>query len=222
MGLFITLEGGEGCGKSTLAAGLEARLREAGLEVVRTREPGGSPLAERMRNLLLAGAFRNAGTESVPVSQVEAVCFALARSDHVSKVVAPALARGAVVICDRFFDSTRAYQGAAGHAVPGFLDELEREACGDVRPDLTFVLDCPVGVAHGRASARRGAQAADRFESEAQAFHEAVRSGFLEIVRNQPGRCRLLDASLPPDDVLASAWDHVAERLPAAPQAGAR
>ena len=222
MGLFITLEGGEGCGKSTLAQGLEDRLRDLGHGVVRTREPGGSPLAERTRALLLAGAFRQAGTESIPSAEVEAVCFALARADHVAKVIAPALARGDAVVCDRFFDSARAYQGAAGRAMAGLLDALEEEACGPIRPDATFILDCPVEIAHARARIRRGEDAADRFESEARDFHEAVRRGFLAIAAADPARCRVLDATAGPDAILDAAWERLHELLPARPQAGAR
>jgi dTMP kinase len=215
MGLFVTFEGGEGCGKTSLAESLRARLEALGHEVVRTREPGGSPLAERMRVLLLSGAFASSGAEA------EAVCFALARSDHVSKVIGPALDRGAVVLCDRFFDSTRAYQGAAGKAVPGLLDALEAEAVGDRRPDLTFVLDCPVDVAHERARTRRGSAGADRFEGEDRAFHEAVRAGFLAVARRDANRCRILDASRPPGEVADIAWERLAALLPEPPQAAA-
>lgn len=197
-GLFVTFEGGEGSGKSTLSRSLAARMREAGFDVVATREPGGSPLAERARNLLLAGAFGACGPEA------EAVIFALARSDHLRRTVIPALARGAVVLCDRFFDSTRAYQGASGGTGKALLDALEEEAVDVFRPDLTFVVDCPVEVGLGRARRRSGADA-DRFEAESTAFHEAVRATFLEVAASDPGRCAVLDGCAAPEDVLAAA-----------------
>ncbi len=205
-GLFVTFEGGEGSGKSTLSRALADRLARSGREVVLTREPGGSPLAERARHLLLSGAFGACGAEA------EATIFALARSDHLRQVIVPALARGAAVLCDRFFDSTRAYQGASGGVGSALLDALEAEAAGPYRPDLTFVVDCPVETGMGRARRRSGSAAADRFEAESAAFHEAVRAGFLAVAAAEPERCRVLDGSLAAEEVLARALRH----LPAA------
>lgn len=211
MGLFVTFEGGEGAGKSTLVAGLATRLRDAGREVVVTREPGGSPLAERLRALLLAGAFKSAGAE------VEAVVFAAARSDHLSKVVGPALDRGAVVLCDRFLDSTRVYQGIAGDVPEALLGELAAEAVGDRMPDLTIVLDVPTEIGVARAQARRGQATADRFEGEGLAFHETIRQGFLKVATEAPARCRVIEADQSPELVLDEAWQMLEGLLRPAP-----
>ena len=165
-GRFITLEGGEGVGKSVQAARLEARLAALGLEVVRTREPGGSPGAEALREAILSGfaaGFSPGG---------QALLFAAARIDHLEKTILPALARGAWVVCDRFADSTRAYQGAAGSLPPEFIAALERLTVGPNRPDLTLILDLSPEVGLKRAAERRpGGAPADRFESEGLAFH---------------------------------------------------
>lgn len=216
-GIFVTFEGGEGAGKSTLIGSLAAWLREEGHEVLVTREPGGSPLAERLRALLLAGAFRDGGPEA------EAAVFAAARSDHISKTIGPALDAGAIVLCDRFFDSTRVYQGFAGSVDHALLTELEREAVGDRRPDVTLVLDCPVEIGLARASARRGAGAAvDRFEAEGVAFHSRVREGFLAVAAADPGRCRVVDASRDADTTLSLAREALAPLLRKPAQAGPR
>lgn len=212
MGPFVTLEGGEGAGKSTLIATLARRLVESGREVVVTREPGGSPLAERLRGLLLSGAFRAAGPE------VEAVVFAAARSDHLSKTVVPALERGAVVLCDRFVDSTRVYQGNAGDVPLALLEELAREAVGARMPDLTLVLDVPASIGASRAAARRGTAVVDRFEGEGASFHEKVREGFLDVARSAPERCRVLDATRSPELVADEAWALLSDLLPPAPR----
>lgn len=212
MGPFVTLEGGEGSGKSTLIATLARRLAESGREVVVTREPGGSPLAERLRELLLSGAFRAAGPE------VEAAVFAAARSDHLSKTVVPALERGAVVLCDRFVDSTRVYQGNAGNVPLALLEELAREAVGPRMPDLTLVLDVPASIGASRAAARRGTAVVDRFEGEGASFHEKVREGFLDVARSAPERCRVLDATRSPELVADEAWALLSELLPPAPR----
>jgi dTMP kinase len=152
-GRFITFEGGEGTGKSTHSALLAARLQSLGIRVLLTREPGGSPGAEVIRHVLLSGVAKPLGVEA------EALLFAAARGDHVGSTIEPALARGTWVICDRFIDSTRVYQGALGRLDPKFIRALERVTVGDLRPDLTFILDVPADVGLARASKRRGEDA---------------------------------------------------------------
>ncbi|MEX5593997.1 dTMP kinase [Pseudomonas orientalis] len=187
-GLFITLEGPEGAGKSTNRDYLAERLRAEGVEVVLTREPGGTPLAERIREVLLAPGDEpmNADTELLLV-------FA-ARAQHLAEVIRPALARGAVVICDRFTDSTYAYQGGGRGLCLQRIAALEAFVQGDLRPDLTLLFDLPVEVGMARASARGRL---DRFELEGQAFFDAVRTAFLERARAEPARYYLLDAAQP-------------------------
>ena len=204
-GRFITLEGGEGAGKSTQAARLAARLRDRGVEPVLTREPGGSPLAERIRGVILSGAVAPLGPAA------EAVMFSAARIDHLEKTIRPALARGAWVICDRFSDSTRAYQGALGNLDPRFLRELERVTIGATRPDLTLVIDVP--AAAGLARARARSSTVDRFEAEGLAFHEALRSAFLDIAEGEPARCAVIDGSADADAVEKAVWAVVEQRL---------
>lgn len=201
---FITLEGGEGAGKSTLAAALETRFAVLGQSVLRTREPGGSPGAEVLRHVLLSGAAKPFG----PVA--EALLFAAAREDHVRTRIRPALASGTVVICDRFADSTRAYQGAGGGIEPEIVDALERIAVGPTRPDITFVLD--IDPREGLARVARRAGAADRFESEDMVFHMRLRAAFRAIAQRDPERCVLIDASLPPERIAATAWEAIERR----------
>jgi dTMP kinase len=207
-GAFITLEGGEGAGKSTLAKGLRRRLADAGVSAIVTREPGGSPKAEAIREVLLSGAVAPHGPFA------EALMFQAARMDHVALTIKPALARGDWVICDRFADSTRAYQGALGRLPRDLLHALERVALDGFKPDLTLILDVPVEVGLARAAARRGGDAADRFESEGRGFHTRLRQAYLEIAEREPERCIVIDASLPPDAVLDLAWDALRLRLP--------
>ncbi len=204
-GRFITLEGGEGAGKSTQAQRLAARLRDRGVEPVLTREPGGSPLAERIRSVILSGAVAPLGPAA------EAVMFSAARIDHLEKTIRPALARGAWVICDRFSDSTRAYQGALGNLEPRFLRDLERVTVGATRPDLTLVIDVPAEAGLARARAR--SSIVDRFEAEGLAFHEALRKAFLDIAAGEPGRCEVIDGSGDADAVEAAVWAVVEQRL---------
>jgi dTMP kinase len=207
-GRFITLEGGEGAGKSTQLRRLVSRLEAAGLTVVATREPGGSPRAEEIRALLLSPSGPKLGPTA------EALLFAAARSDHLDRVIRPALARGEWVVCDRFFDSTRAYQGAAGGLEAGVLDDLERIAVGETRPDLTLILDLPPEIGLARAGHRRGAQAeADRFEQEPLAFHARLREGFRAIAAADPTRCVLLDATTGEDAVAERIWSAVRDSL---------
>ncbi len=206
-GRFITLEGGEGVGKSVQAKRLEERLTTLGLDVVRTREPGGSPGAEALREAILSGfaaGFNPAG---------QAFLFAAARADHLDKTILPALKRGAWVVSDRFADSTRAYQGAAGNLPPEFIADLERLTVGANRPDLTLILDLSPEIGLRRAAERRQTGPADRFELEGLAFHQTLRRAFLDIAAAEPERCVLIDADRSEQDVAAAIWSAVEKRL---------
>lgn len=204
-GRFITLEGGEGAGKSTQLKRLVERLRGQGLEVVATREPGGSPGAEAIRELVLNGA----ADRWSPVT--ETLLMYAARRDHIERVIAPALARGAWVVCDRFADSTRAYQGAGGGTDPALIAALEAQVLGATRPDLTLIFDIPPETGLARAEARGGEM---RFESKGLVFHQRLRDGFLAIARAEPDRCALIDATGAMDAVEAAVWAAVEARLP--------
>lgn len=194
-GLFITLEGPEGAGKSTNREYLAEGLRTDGREVVLTREPGGTPLAERIRELLLAPS-----SEPMAVDTELLLVFA-ARAQHLAGVVRPALARGAVVLCDRFTDASYAYQGG-GRGVPeARIAALENFVQGDLRPDLTLVFDLPVEVGLARAAARGRL---DRFEQEGRAFFEAVRQAYLRRAARDPVRYRVVDAGRPLAEVQRS------------------
>jgi dTMP kinase len=203
-GRFITLEGGEGTGKSTQALNLVSRLISGGVNAVATREPGGTPGADELRKLLLEG---DAARWS-PVS--ETLLMYAARSDHLEKLIRPALARGDWVVCDRFLDSTRAYQGAAGGVSNRLLETLQRHVVGDERPHLTLVLDLPVEQGLARA---KGRNMLDRFEAMDRAFHEKLRQGFLAIAEAEPERCVVIDASGDVDAVAAQIWAAVQARL---------
>lgn len=207
-GFFITLEGGEGAGKSTQIQSLAHALRAAGHDVVVTREPGGSPGAEAIRSLILTGRH---GFSAL----TEALLFSAARVDHLEKTIRPALARGAIVLCDRFADSTRAYQGASGGADHAILDALETIAVGHTKPDLTLILDLPAEDGLRRAALRRGKDQADRFESEALGFHEKLRKGFLTIAQEEPQRCVVIDASRSVDNIAQDIHAIVSDRLKA-------
>jgi dTMP kinase len=197
-GLFITFEGGEGTGKSTQVRRLAERIATLGREVVVTREPGGSPGAEAIRGLLVSGAVDRWSAIS------EALLMNAARRDHIERLIAPALARGAVVLCDRFADSTRAYQGAAGGAPLSLITALEAAVVGDCRPDLTLVLDLPAEVGLARADTLGGLEA--RFERKGAAFHAAIRQAFLDIASAEPGRYAVVDASGSPEAVADIVW----------------
>lgn len=208
-GVLVTFEGGEGAGKSTQIARLADRLEGRGLRVVRTREPGGTPGAEAIRRVLLAGGARRFG------SAAEALLFAAARADHVDRLIRPALAGGAWVLCDRFTDSTRVYQGTAG--VPAdLLTALERIALAGTAPELTVILDVPAAVGLARAAQRAGG-APDRFEGDPLEEHEARRQAFLAIARADPARCVVIDATGDADTVAAAIWKAVENHLTIAP-----
>ena len=206
-GRFITLEGGEGVGKSTLATALEARLVGRGIKVTRTREPGGTPGAEAIRRLILSPPVEVAGWEPI----AETLLFYAARTDHLDKLIRPALAAGSWVICDRFSDSTRAYQAAAGHVPSEHIETIDRICVGDTTPDLTLVLDLPLDAARERMTAR--ANDKDAIESRVLSYHEAVHKAFLDIARANPQRCVVLDASAAPAALADSAIAAINERL---------
>jgi dTMP kinase len=204
-GRFITLEGGEGAGKSTQVPRLAEALRGAGLEVVQTREPGGSPGAEEIRELLVHGEVGRWDAVG------ETLLHFAARRDHVVRLIRPALARGAWVVCDRFVDSTMAYQGyghGLGHEA---VAALARLTLGDLRPDLTMILDLPVEAGLRRADDRRAG--GTRYERMDLSFHERLRQGFLEIARREPERCALIDAGGGIESIHLALKAAVAERL---------
>lgn len=211
-GRFITLEGGEGAGKSTLAKALAGRLAACGRQVTLTREPGGSQKAEAIRAAILSGQIKSAGPFA------EALMFYAARADHLDRLILPALKRDEWVICDRFSDSTRAYQGVMGRIDGASLRSLERIVVAQARPDLTLMLDLPPETGLARADARRGTEAKDRFEGEALGFHRRLRQAFLDIAAAEPARCIVIDASGSPDDVAEMAWSALTARLNPAPE----
>ena len=206
-GKFITLEGGEGTGKSTQAAMLALRLESNGFGVQLTREPGGSPGAEIIRHVLLTGAAKPLGAD------VEAMLFAAARDDHVQCTILPALRSGKWVVCDRFADSTRVYQGILGQVDQKLINVLERVSVGELSPDLTVILDLPVQVGLERAKQRRGKAQADRFEGEGDEFHEKLRDAYLAIAAREPDRCLVIDASASKEAVATAIWQAVLLRL---------
>jgi dTMP kinase len=203
-GSFISFEGGEGAGKSTQIRRLAERLRTVGHDVVVTREPGGSPGAEAIRELLVNGS----ADRWSPVT--ETLLMYAARRDHVERVIRPSLVEGKIVLCDRFADSTRAYQGAGGDAPASLIASLEDHVLGGTIPTLTLILDLPAEIGLSRAEARGGAA---RFESKGLEFHERLRAGYLEIARREPERCVVVDADAELDAVTAAIWDAVARRL---------
>jgi len=206
-GKFITLEGGEGTGKSTQAAMLALRLESQGLAVQLTREPGGSPGAEIIRHVLLTGAAKPLGAD------VEAMLFAAARDDHVQCTILPALQSGRWVVCDRFADSTRVYQGVLGQVDQRLINVLERVSVGDLTPDLTVILDLSVEIGLERANQRRGSAAADRFEGEGAESHEKLREAYLAIASREPDRCVVIDAGATKEVVANAIWQAVETRF---------
>ncbi len=206
-GKFITFEGGEGTGKSTQAAMLALRLESLGLGVLLTREPGGSPGAEIIRHVLLSGAAKPFGPEA------EAMLFAAARDDHVQCSILPALAAGQWVVCDRFADSTRVYQGTLGQVDQRLIKGLERVCVGDLSPDLTLILDLPVEAGLERVALRRGGSKPDRFEAEDVEFHKKLREAYLALAAAEPQRCAIIDASGAKEDVTRRVWAVVNTRF---------
>ncbi|MBN9038906.1 MAG: dTMP kinase [Rhizobiales bacterium] len=191
-GFFITFEGGEGAGKSTQIRRLADTLRAQGRDVLVSREPGGSPGAEAVRHVLLSGAAEPFGP------QLEAVLFAAARSDHVEQVIRPAIEAGRIVLCDRFMDSSRVYQGVTGNLDIDFMRALERVTVNGMVPDLTIILDLDPAEGLRRASARREhGEAADRYEKEKLEIQRQRREAFLSIAEAEPDRCVVVDAGQP-------------------------
>lgn len=197
-GKFITFEGGEGTGKSTQAARLVERLAATGIDVLRTREPGGSPGAETIRDLVVSGSTDRWS------ARTELLLMYAARSDHLERTIGPALDQGRWVVCDRFADSSRVYQGLAGGADPALIEHVDAVVVGARQPDLTLVFDLPFELGLQRAL-RRGAEET-RFESKGPAFHGRLRDGFRAVAEAHPERCRLIDAGGEPDAVAARVW----------------
>ena len=204
-GRFITFEGGEGSGKSTQAKRLAERLRLRGHEVVETREPGGSPGAEAIRHLLLSGIAKPLGPEA------ETFMFAAARDDHVNATIRPALERGAWVVCDRFIDSTRVYQGTLGNVDQRLIRALERLVVGDTWPDLTFILDVPPEIGLKRVDTR--GEGINRFEAEDLEYHRLLREAYRDLAEQEPERCVLVDGSPGADAIAVRIWMQVSERF---------
>jgi dTMP kinase len=207
IGRFITFEGGEGSGKSTQAGILANRLARAGRPVFSTREPGGSPAAEEIREALLSGQVAHFG----PLA--EAVMFSVARADHVDNAIRDALEDGKWVVCDRFVDSTRAYQGTTAGVPRGLINALERLTVGALSPDITFILDIPAEEGLARAQERDEDAEPDRFEGQDLMMHERIRRAFLDIAEEEPGRCIVVDASQPEAMVAEDVWEAVLQRL---------
>jgi dTMP kinase len=206
-GKFITFEGGEGSGKSTHAAALAQQLKSHGIDFLLTREPGGSAGAEIIRHIILSGIAKPLGSET------ETILFAAARDDHVRATIEPALSAGKWVVCDRFIDSTRVYQGALGKVDMKLIYGLERVTVGDVMPDLTFLLDVPANIGLARAKARRGKDIADRFEAESVEYHEELRQAFLKLAEREPKRIVVIDGRAPREVVVERVWAAVEQRL---------
>jgi len=205
-GIFITLEGGEGAGKSTQIERLADRLQGRGLKLVTTREPGGSPGAEDIRNLLVTG---EPGRWS---AMTEALLFAAARDDHLNKTIRPALEAGKWVICDRFADSTRAYQGAAEGLSSDAIETLDKLVVGQTQPNLTLILDLPVKVGLDRATHGTSGDE-NRYERMGTEFHERLRAAFLEIAKAHPERCVVIDASGTPNEVASAIWSAITQKF---------
>jgi dTMP kinase len=206
-GYFITFEGVDGSGKSTQAKRLAERLTADGHDVVYTREPGGSDGAELIREIVLSGKARDMG------ANMEALLFAAARADHVKTLIEPSLQAGKLVISDRFYDSTRAYQAAGDEADDKFVSALEAAAAEHTKPDLTIILNLTAKAAEKRMKGREGAQ--DRFESDQLRTFKQRQSAFLAIAKAEPDRCLVFNANRSEDAIAADIWKKVADRLPA-------
>lgn len=202
-GVFITFEGGEGSGKTTQIARLEARLRGQGVDVLRTREPGGSPQAEALRAEIVSGAPHRWS----PLA--ETLLINAARDSHLRETIRPALKRGMIVLCDRFIDSTRAYQGLAGGVDTQFISLLENHVVDGTRPDLTLIFDLDPEVGLARAKSTE-----NRFEQKAREFHRRLQAAYREIAKAEPERCKIIDASGTPDEVSAAVWTIVQPLIP--------
>jgi len=207
--MFITFEGGEGSGKSTQCKRLLARLSALRINAVATREPGGSPGAERIRQLLL-----DHGTERF-TALAEVILFYAARSEHLEKLIRPTLARGDWVVCDRFSDSTRAYQGLDGRVKESDLDMMDQFVVRDTRPDLTFLLDLPAAEGLKRAAKRRGDGAVDPFENQSLGYHVGLRGKFRALAGAEPDRWVIIDATETMDQIEEAIWQVVIDRFKA-------
>lgn len=205
-GLFVTFEGSEGCGKSTQIRQLSTWLGQSGIAHILTREPGGTPVGDQIRHLL-----QHAPQGHGLVPEAELFLFAASRAQHVQEIIRPALEEGRVVLCDRFHDSTQVYQGVARRLDPAVTATVNRLAIGDTIPDLTILLDMDAGTAFARL-AQRG-RPVDRMESEPLAFYEAVRDGYLQLARAEPGRFAVIDASLPADTISAAIRELLLQRF---------
>ena len=208
-GYFITLEGGDGTGKTSQINALKTQLEKTGKTVVTTREPGGSTGAEEIRNLLLQGE----PNRWLPMTEV--LMLYAARLDHVERLIKPELAKGNWVISDRFADSSMAYQGYGHDLGEDAVMRVQKSALGDFEPDLTIVLDLPVELGLARAGVRieENSCSEDRFERMGVSFHEKLREGYLAIAKNNPARCKVIDASGSVDEVAALIWAVVQEKL---------
>ena len=202
-GLLITFEGGEGCGKSTQITALKARLEAMGKTVVQTREPGGTPLGESVRNLL---QYDDAGQGMSP--EAELLLFAASRAQHVRELIAPAIAEGQIVLCDRFLDSTTVYQGVARAIDSKKVDTINQFAIGDTKPDLTILIDLPPEIGLARVHARNDGKL-DRMEKEAIEFFQAVRQGYLDLAKSEPKRFLVLDGSQSVEELETQIWQRV-------------
>ncbi|MFL2833254.1 MAG: dTMP kinase [Coraliomargaritaceae bacterium] len=206
-GLFITFEGGEGCGKSTQIAALKARLEAIGKTVVQTREPGGTALGESIRSLL---QHDDAGQGMSP--EAELLLFAASRAQHVRELIAPAIAQGQIVLSDRFLDSTTVYQGVARAIDSKKVETINQFAIGDTTPDLTILIDLPPEIGLARVHARSDGQL-DRMENEAIEFFQAVRQGYLDLAKSEPKRFLVLDGSQTVEELETQIWQRVGATL---------
>jgi dTMP kinase len=215
MSCFITFEGIEGCGKTTQIRLLAETLQQAGRQVTLTREPGGCPIADKIRSILLDAQ----NSSMTPLAEL--LLYAAARAQHISEVILPALARGSVVLCDRFTDATIAYQGFGRNLDRAVINQLNTLAAGSCRPDITFLLDCPVDTGLGRAIARIEASGAsgsgkpleERFERESREFHDRVRAGYLSLAAAEPERFILIDGSSGINQTAATIFRAVVDRI---------
>lgn len=207
--LFITFEGGEGAGKSTQIQLLKERLENTGHPVVMTREPGGTPKAEEIRQLILSGQIKHMGPYS------EALMFFIARQNHVEHLIQPALNNGMIVLCDRFSDSTLVYQGMANNLDIQELKRIEKTVVGDIQPDLTFILDIPaeIGIARARRRQQVSATETDRFEAEDLAFHEGLRQGFFKLAKEDKKRYIPVNATQSESEIADIIWHRVQDYL---------